>query len=183
MPGDIYLQGYFQSEKYFSSSFSTIRNEYYLKDFHLSDLSGVRREILDSNSVSLHIRRGDYQNPKILEIHGVLPIEYYLRAIRHLQQSLSHPKFYIFSDAPEKAFADLKLPGATIVSGKETNNHFEDLYLMSQCKHNIIANSSFSWWGAWLNNNPDKIVIGPKKWFNQGPKDTYDIMPESWIKM
>ena len=94
-----------------------------------------------------------------------------------------NPIFYFFSDDIDWVKENLQMPEATFVSNSITKNHFEDLYLMSQCKHNIIANSSFSWWGAWLNDNPAKIVIAPKKWFNTGPKDTQDLIPGSWLQL
>ena len=93
----------------------------------------------------------------------------------------SDARFYFFSDNIEWVKENFKLPGVVYVSNEFTKNHIEDLYLMSQCRHNIIANSSFSWWGAWLNDHPDKTVIAPKKWFHKGPKDTFDLYPDSWI--
>ena len=114
-------------------------------------------------------------------MHGIIPVEYYLKAVDLIKAKTSEIKLLIFSDDIEWAKKHFKFPNTEFVSGDISETHFEDLYLMSVCKHNIIANSSFSWWGAWLNENPDKIVIAPKNWFNKGPKDTYDLYPEGWI--
>src|SRR5262249_30437902 len=135
-------------------------------------------------SVSVHIRRGDYYNSKeTLRVHGILPEEYYRKAVNFITQNSSpSPRFFIFSDDAESAGL-IGIPSATIVSGKITTTHFEDFYLMQQCRHSIIANSSFSWWAAWLNDNREKVVIGPQNWFNEGPKDTQDLLPERWIRL
>ncbi|HSU50429.1 MAG TPA: alpha-1,2-fucosyltransferase, partial [Segetibacter sp.] len=126
----------------------------------------------------------DYSKKVVQDYHGTLNEEYYQKAINKLTSLSPNPTFYIFSDDVEwvKDKLLLKRP-AEFITGEVTKNHYEDFYLMSQCKHNIIANSSFSWWAAWLNPNPDKIVIAPKKWFNNAPYNTNDLIPQSWIKL
>jgi hypothetical protein len=100
-----------------------------------------------------------------------------------LRSKLNNPTFYLFSDDIHWAKENLESNDVKIVSGAWTTDHLQDLYVMSQCRHNIIANSSYSWWGAWLNENPQKIVIAPVKWFNKGPKETQDLMPETWMRI
>jgi hypothetical protein len=92
-------------------------------------------------------------------------------------------RFFIFSDDGEWVAKHLSIPQCEIVSGRITHTHFEDFHLMQHCKHNIIANSSFSWWCAWLNANPNKTVIAPKQWFANGPKDLQDLIPAGWLRL
>ncbi|HYH16769.1 MAG TPA: alpha-1,2-fucosyltransferase [Flavisolibacter sp.] len=180
---NVYLQGFFQSKKYFTPIQSIIRKELKIRNEHIKEVKQFGNTLQTNTSVALHIRRGDYKNEEALRYHGIVPIEYYQQAASYFQQKLSNPKFYIFSDDGNWVKENLQLANATIVSSIHSKTHFEDLYLMSQCQHNIIANSSFSWWGAWLNNNSDKIVIAPKQWFNEGPKDTQDLCPTGWVTL
>ena len=181
---NVYLKGYFQSEKYFLPAKDTIRKEFTFKNKLITKLDETSFQLKDLNSVSIHVRRGDFsKNPEIAEYHGTLDKDYYNSSLGLIRSKVPDPSFYLFSDDINWAKNNLQIPDAIYVSGNLTQNHFEDLYLMSQCKHNIIANSSFSWWGAWLNNHPDKIVIAPEKWFNQGPKDTRDLLPAGWLKI
>ena len=172
---EVYLQGYFQSEKYFTSIQSTIRHSFDTTHLVGSSLLKMAEELKQENSVSIHIRRGDYQNAELLKFHGILAASYYQSAIERIREKLPSARFYIFSDKPAAVKEVFGSFDATIVSGSVTTNHFEDLYLMQHCRHNVIANSSFSWWAAWLNNNPEKIVISTKKSFNKGPKDTQHL--------
>ncbi len=184
MGPDVYLNGYFQSQKYFLPTEKTIREELSLKKEAISKVESFSNILKNQNSVSVHFRRADFaSDPVSAEYHGILSKEYYLNAVALVVSKLSNPAFYVFSDDINWAKEKLKNHGATFVSGEISKNHFEDLYLMSRCRHNIIANSSFSWWGAWLNNNPEKIVIAPERWFNKGPKDTQDLIPEGWIRI
>jgi hypothetical protein len=179
---DVYLKGHFQSEKYFLSAVEIIRKEITLKDAVIRNVADFSKKSRSGNSISVHIRRGDLsKNSVSTEYHGILSAEYYKDAFEVINSKIPNPVFYFFSDDINWVKENLNIPGAIYVSGEISKNHLEDLYLMSQCKHHIIANSSFSWWGAWLNDNPEKIVIAPKKWFNKGPKDTYDLYPEGWI--
>ena len=179
---DVYLKGYFQSEKYFSTAKDIILKEFSFKKEVIKNVEYFSSVLKKGNTVSVHLRRGDFSNDSAgTEYHGVLSAEYYQSASGIIRSKIPDSIFYVFSDDINWAKENYKLSGAIFVSGEITKNHFEDLYLMSQCRHQIIANSSFSWWGAWLNNNPEKIVIAPKKWFNKGPKDTYDLYPEGWF--
>lgn len=183
LSGNVYLQGYFQSKKYFASIQDIVRQEFSLEHLVSESVKRMAESLRQQTSVAIHIRRGDYKNPEAAKMHGILPVSYYQKAIEVTREKSPSVRFYLFSDDPVAAKDALNLPEAETVSGKISKTHFEDLYLMSHCQHNIIANSSFSWWAAWLNNNPNKTVIAPKAWFNDGPKDTEDLLPESWMKI
>jgi hypothetical protein len=180
-PSDVYLKGYWQSEKYFSPVKEIIKTDLRIKPGIIEKVKLFGNEVANSTSVAVHIRRADYAKDVQKEYHGILEKDYYENAIQRVSKKTKDARFYFFSDSINWVKENLVIPDAVYVSGEITNNHFEDLYLMSQCNHNIIANSSFSWWGAWLNSHPGKIVIAPKNWFNKGPKDTYDLYPEDWI--
>jgi len=162
---DVWLTGFFQSAKYFSES---IREEF--------KFNGPNNIIEAGESVFIHVRRGDYLNNSTYESCS---LDYYNQAINLIKEKIVNPKFYIFSDDMEWVKNNLNIPEATYLSYSD----HEDLYLMSQCRHAIIANSSFSWWGAWLINNPGKIVVTPSKWFRNKTINTKDLIPDSWIRI
>lgn len=171
---DVYMQGYFQSEKYFKDIEGLIR-----KDFTFR--GDVRRKIQDANSVNVHIRRGDYvSNPKTNVHHGICPMGYYRKAISLIANRIKDPHFFVFSDDINWAKDNFHFEyPITFVAG---NEDWEDMQLMTHCKHHIIANSAFSWWGAWLSPFPEKTIIAPKKWFNKANLGTKDLIPNGWIK-
>jgi hypothetical protein len=183
-PENTLLTGYWQSEKYFSEISGMIK-----KDFSLPEIVNEKAKLLASkisscNSVGVHIRRGDYiSNPETNKFHGTCGIEYYSAAIQHLSSTVTNPEFFIFSDdinwLEQNMFSDKKYTYVT----DDNSNAPLDMHLMSLCNHNIIANSSFSWWAAWLNTNPNKMVIGPKNWVNDTSVNTSDVIPENWIKL
>ena len=179
----VYLEGYFQSERYFSTIAAELKDDLDLSNLVSEEVLSFAKSIREKQSVAIHIRLGDYQNKAANEYHGTLSSDYYTAAVNYIKNKLGDPEFLLFSDIPQQATMLLTGINYTTVSGSVSLNHFEDLYLMSQCRHNIIANSSFSWWSAWLNNHQDKIVVAPKNWFQAGPKDTEDLLPESWIKI
>lgn len=177
-----YLDGYWQSEKYFKQIEATIRAEATLKTPLTGNAGELLKRIESTDSVSIHVRHGDYLTNKISRIYELCDKEYYRRAIEKILEKIPSAEFFIFSDDPAWVKSNLPLPSyANLVSGNDLPEH-EELFLMAACKHNIIANSSFSWWGAWLNQNPDKIVIGPKVWFKFS-QDDQGIMPESWLRI
>lgn len=179
---NIYLDGYWQNEKYFKDTENIIRQEFTLKNKLDIKLDKLIEKIKNSSSISIHIRRGDYvHNKKTNSIHGICSLDYYQKTIKYIDEKIKNPVFFIFSDDIEWSKNNLKTKFPTIfVEGNKDN---EDLILMSMCKHNIIANSSFSWWGAWLNNNSNKIVIAPQKWFNDSNKNTENLIPNTWIQI
>jgi hypothetical protein len=182
-PGaNIYLNGFFQSEKNFLEIRSTLLKEFQLKtEFITEKVKNFADDIEKENSVSIHIRRGDYaKNPKAKAYHGLCPISYYRDAIDLIAETIKHPHFFIFTDDVDWVKENLKINfGNTFISGSGLTGP-QELWLMSKCKHNIIANSSFSWWGAWLNQNPVKNVIAPKKWTVKNT-DHPNIIPDGWI--
>lgn len=179
---NVYIKGYFQSEKYFSPVANLIKKEFAIKDGYIKAVHGLAEELRQPGSVAVHIRRGDYADPEILRVHGILPVEYYTAAIQYIRDRVSAARFYFFSNDIEWTKQNLAVDSATYVSGFHTKDHFEDFYLMSQCNHNIVANSSYSWWTGWLNDHTDKIVIAPKNWFVE-QKNNYDRTPDSWVRI
>ena len=178
-----YLDGYWQTEKYFADVGDTIRREFTIASWADRRAEAVAGEIAALESVSIHVRRGDYvSHLPTNQAHGTCTLDYYHEAVRRMSARLSRPHFFVFSDDPEWVAANLRLDHpTTLVSGLLTGNQYDDLRLMSLCRHHIIANSSFSWWGAWLNPRPDKVVIAPRQWGNDPSWDDRDLLPESWI--
>ena len=173
--GDCFLDGYWQSEKYFKESKNTIIDDFSPDNENKKKLLKKYPQV-NNNSISLHIRRTDYLTSN--GYHPVQTIDYYNKAIDILG---NYENIFIFSDDINWCKENLSFKNMLFV---ENNTDVEDLWLMSLCKKNIIVNSSFSWWGAYLNKNKDKKVIAPSKWFGEGVNlNTHDIVPEEWIKI
>lgn len=184
LSGNVALDGYWQSYKYFEGCSDHIRKLYQFVNPPSKDTSKALAEIKGVESISLHIRRGDYVNQERTKFIGVLPINYYEAAIKNIEKRTKNPVFFVFSDEPEWCKQNLKLPTNTIfISDLYTSTTEDDLRLMSACKHHIIANSSYSWWGAWLNSNPEKIVCAPKRWFAETKVNLDDRLPKVWLKV
>jgi hypothetical protein len=181
----MYLNGYWQSEKYFKSAEGKLRSELCLVDKLGVSSQKILDEILQCTAVSLHIRRGDYiTNPSAASVHGVCSLDYYYSAIRHITTHVQNPYFFVFSDDPEWAKDNLKISQPVwFVEANGPDRGVEDMWLMKSCKHHIIANSSFSWWAAWLNGRQDKIVIAPRIWFLDKTINTGDLIPEQWHRI
>ncbi len=184
IPCDSYLIGYWLSEKYFQNIESLIREDFTFKTELSKENKFSALQIENSNSVSIHIRRGDIaQNPTTLAVHGLCSIDYYKNAIRYITNIVESPSFYIFSDDMEWVKKNLKIDHPCyFIDHNKGKDSYNDMRLMSLCKHNIIANSTFSWWGAWLNVNKNKIVVAPNKWF-EAQINSSDIIPETWIRL
>ena len=181
----VYLEGYWQSEKYFKRVESIIKKEFLLSEPPNRENRKLLEKINSCNSVSIHIRRGDYvTNAKTSELFGTCPIEYYQKGVEEIKKSVHNPKYFIFSDDPTWTKMNIVTGYPQhIIDTNRVGDAQEDLRLMSFCKHHIIANSSFSWWAAWLSNNPKKIVIAPKKWFNNYHKNEQDVVPNRWVRI
>jgi len=185
VPDDTNLDGYWQSERYFKGIEEIIRSELCVKaaadDINLKFAADIRAV----NAVSLHVRRGDYAScAELREYHGLCTPDYYQNAVRFISSRVTSPIFFVFSDEPCWVKENLSLEAPMIViSHNGTERGEEDLRLMSLCRHHIIANSSFSWWGAWLNPNRQKIVIAPRRWFNHPGIVTTDLIPPEWIQI
>lgn len=183
--GNCYLEGYWQSEMYFKNISGVIRNDFNFRPSVKEKNAVMAAKINACNSVSIHIRRGDYfTNPQTNQYHGVCSKEYYLSAIERMRQETDYPHFFFFSDDIRWVQNNFPVNNQfTIVNANDAANAAGDLYLMSLCRHHIIANSSFSWWGAWLNSYTNKKVIAPAKWFNNPLLDTKTLLPENWITL
>ncbi len=182
----IYLDGYWQSERYFEPISDIIKKSLILRHEVREEPSfSILQKIKETNSVCIHIRRGSYILAKYQAIHGLTSFEYYDKAIKLMDKRVKSAEYFIFSDDTKWIMQNFKsLANSTIIVGTPEND-FIDLFLMSQCKHNIIANSTFSWWGAWLNSHPDKIVVAPMNWYHniEMNNTTKDLIPNSWIRL
>ncbi|MGV8081422.1 MAG: alpha-1,2-fucosyltransferase [Syntrophales bacterium] len=184
-PKNVYLRGYWQSEKYFLPIADTIRGEIVGTETQDARSRDLKAEILRTSSVSVHVRRGDYvTDPAAREIHSLCDDDYYRRCVRFLEDRVKDLRCFVFSDEPDwvRRNLDLGRP-AVVVDHNGGEKDCEDLLLMCRCRYHIIANSSFSWWGAWLSGFPEKIVLAPRSWFRAGTLEETDIVPDSWIRM
>ena len=180
-----YIKGNFQSEKYFTNIRQVL-----IEQFIINKKSNYTKKIEKSiiktkNSCSIHIRRGDYTSKKNMRIHGFPGLKYYDKSTKHILEKLSNVTFFIFSDDIDWAKNNLKIKNSIFVNSEESRAPHEDIFLMSLCNHNIIANSSFSWWGAWLNQNKHKIVIAPNRWFadETANQQAVDIVCADWVRL
>lgn len=182
---NVYLSGYWQSEKYFKAVADILRREFVVKHPPDQNNQEIAQEVKSTNSVSLHVRRGDYVSDSgTHQVHGSCSLEYYRQALDILAKRVSRPQFFVFSDDIEwvKEHLDIGFP-ATFVSHNGPKRNYEDLRLMSLCRHHIIANSSFSWWGAWLSSWEGKQVIAPRRWLNSQEHNTADVLPDTWERI
>lgn len=178
----IYYKGFYQNERYFKDVEQEVRKAFTFDESMFNERSQLCLEHLRRNpkSVSIHVRRGDYTEPKHwLKLGQYASTTYFLNAIERMSKLLPGAQYYVFSDDLQWVRDNLPLENAIYVDWNTGEDSWQDMMLMSNCRHNIISNSTFSWWGAWLNNNPDKIVMVPKRW-NSSQMST-DLAPASWI--
>lgn len=186
LPDNVYLDGYWQSERYFADMADTIRADFQVRHAPSAANAEWLQRIGDSLSVSIHVRRGDYvSNPAANKFHGTCGLDYYERAIADIRARVDgEPVFFVFSDDPDWTRDNLNFAGCVqhFIRDNDAATNYEDLRLMAACRHHIIANSTFSWWGAWLNPRADKTVIAPARWFAE-TRDTSDLLPQEWVRL
>lgn len=178
---DGYLEGYWQTEKYFSDIRDVLTKDFVFSGLTMEQPKEILRDIKENESVSIHVRRGDYLKGRAKELYGGLcDISYYENAIAYIRSKRNNPKFFFFSDDISWVKENLRIADAVYIDSA-CSDQYTDMFLMTQCDDNIIANSSFSWWGAWLNENREKLVVSPNKWFNLHVAP--DVICEDWIKL
>jgi hypothetical protein len=181
----IYLDGFWQTERYFSDFADILRQEFTPAAPLEPENAAVVARIDSTCAVSLHVRRGDYvDEPGTTQYHGVCSLEYFRAAVQYIQDQAGSIHLFVFSDDQEWSRRNLPLgPPTTVVDANSSERGFRDMQLMARCRHHIVANSSFSWWGAWLNPSPTKIVVAPRRWFHASRNDTRDLIPSSWVQL
>lgn len=185
LANDVYLSGYWQSEKYFVNHRVKLLERIKISDSQSPENMKYLKRIRSSNSVSIHVRRGDYvSNSKANSIYATCDLGYYEKAIQHLSAQFEDLTFFVFSDDMEWVTTHFsKFERIIFVNANHGDTAFEDLKLMSNCKHNIIANSTFSWWAAWLNQYERKVVIAPKSWYTQKWRNSANLVPADWYRL
>jgi len=181
----VYLDGFWQSEKYFSDIADVLREEFTPAAASDSDNAAVAEQIDVVNAVSLHVRRGDYvKDATANRYHGICSPDFYQRAVDYMAARLERPHLFIFSDDQQWTRANLRFAvPMTLVEANSPDCGYRDMQLMARCRHHIVANSSFSWWGAWLGRSREKIVVAPRKWFAASSNDTRDLIPSNWVRL
>lgn len=180
-----FIEGFFQSEMYFKCIEERIRNDFRFASLPDDQNRKAINMITEGPSIAIHVRRGDYvEKQRYQDSYAVCSPEYYKSAVEYIAKSCPNPTLFVFSDDIKWAKRNLKLPYECVyISHNTGKKNYEDMRLMSLCTHNVIANSTFSWWAAWLNSNPDKIVVAPKRWFNDDKIVQTDIIPKEWIRI
>lgn len=180
---NVYLDGYFQSYKYFESIRDILLDEFTLKQGYNQEVDKVKEEIEKAGqSVAVHVRRGDFATIR-KGYNGLCDLYYYEKALLEIKKKYADVKLFIFSDDIEWVKANIKLDSPMVFVSQPILKSAEELWLMSLCKHQIIANSTFSWWSAWLNLYPYKIVVSPSRWLVVEDIKTDNLLPSSWIKI
>ena len=180
----IYFKGFYQSEKYFEGIKDEVRQAFTfdLSQANEKSLKMLARMDNEDNTVSLHVRRGDYLQAKHWNaIRHICQLPYYQNALSKLKELVAEPVFYVFSDDIDWVKDNLPLENAIFVDWNKGQDSWQDMMLMSHCRHHIICNSTFSWWGAWLDPRKDKIVIAPERWTQYTVSD--EVVPSSWIQV
>ena len=179
LPDATILSGVFPCEKYFLDIESQIREDFSFSKLDISDeTANLIRELEDSESVAVHVRRGDFVGKSVFDICGP---KYFHRAIEHVRSRLEAPRFFFFSD--DIAWCQENFVAKDFIHTAVPQSRIEplnDMRLMSLCKHNVTSNSSFSWWSAWLNDNPEKIVVTPSVWFREQADPIFDVACDGW---
>lgn len=184
LPDDVCLFGYWVSERYFADIEDIIRKEFHFRASPSPENTARLEQLRSCESVAVHVRRGDYaSDPQLREIHGLCGPDYYARAADEIRRRVREPVFFLFSDDLEWAVDNLDLGETVVVDDNRDEASPEDLRLMAGARHNIIANSGFSWWGAWLNPNPEKVIVAPERWLADPSYDASDALPTSWIAL
>jgi len=183
MPDERYATGYWQSEKYFAAVAPRVRHDFAFRHQPSAQNAALIAQMRTHASVSVHVRRGDYVSvAKTTATHGLCSVDYYRRGFEAIERAIPSPVYYFFSNDIPWVRANLTPRHEHHFVDHNTGaNSYEDLRLMSHCRHHIIANSSFSWWGAWLNPDPDKMVVAPRKWM--ADVATPDILPTTWMAL
>ncbi len=184
-PSHCYLDGYWQSPRYFAAIEDVLRGELVVRDAPDEANRTAADRIRATVGVAVHVRRGDYVTSEHTNrYHGTCGPEYYAAAEAALAVHDGPLHLFVFSDDPDWAEANLRFfSPATFMRHNDPLHDYEDLRLMTQCRHHIIANSTFSWWGAWLCTHPGKTVIAPLHWFREAGHDTADLIPAEWIRL
>lgn len=182
-PPNSYLTGYWQSERYFESIADEIRAEFQLRKWGSDAKRAADRIARAQNSVAVHVRRGDYAFlEQTRRYFGLMPQEYYSNAAELIGESAGDCSYFVFSDEPDWCRENLVLPGPMeVLSGATTAA--EDIHLIARCEHAIIANSSYSWWGAWLGENESSVIVAPVKWTDELVHDSRDKVPDRWHRL
>lgn len=185
--GDVIMSGYFQNESYFNNIPELLRKDFSFKYPLTGKNKDIAGQVSENQSIAVHIRRGDYLNKNSQSNFAILEKDYYEKAINYISAHVKNPKFYVFSEDFDwiKDNLNFKEFPVTFIDWNKGKDSYIDMQLMSLCKHNIIANSSFSWWSAWLNNNEEKRVIAPERWFVDEQKNKLldCFYPQGWIKI
>jgi hypothetical protein len=185
-PSQVMLVGYWQSEKYFGEIADQLRRDFTLVKTPDERFSNFESKISEVPSVGVHVRRGDYvNNPKTNAFHGLCTLEYYQQAIALISERYGKDlQFFVFTDDPQWVMDNFELTSSyTLIAPSGKGKEADDLILMSRCRHFIIANSSYSWWAAWLGQFTDKMVIAPKHWFRAEGYENVDLIPSDWIRL
>ena len=184
LSGNVIMGGYCQSPRYFNAIVDTVRRSFDLKPLLSSRSRDLCEAAAGENSVAVHIRRGDFTDPSNAKVHVVLGADYYARALDVLAAMLGSPRFFVVSD--DVAAARAMLGATPNVTYAEGATMFDDMHLISSCRHKIIANSTFGWWGAWLDKREDAITIAPRAWFTRAVMmRSYlcDLFPPGWVTL
>jgi len=182
---NLYLDGYWQSERYFADIREAVREEFSFRESAGPHLEPMLAQLNETGSVCVHIRRGDYHSTAIgLEQHAICDVDYYKSGMAYVWARIPHAKFFLFSDEPEWVQSNFPVAdNLVIVSGRASRSDIDDFRLMTHCRHFVIANSSFSWWAAWLGKQKDKIVVAPRLWRRFREALDKAIVPDGWVRL